>query len=221
MKYNLSGTSIIEAMVVLLVVVTWITWVYWLLASSQKLANSTSQRIEAIQIARDGLESFTNIRDTNWILFAADYENCWNVLNYNNSCIGDATTNLDIRHDSSSALVISRWPENKFILSTQTYPPAGSDFSDVDYRNDFAIQKDSRWFYTQSGGTLYGNGTDPFYTREIQIDYLSSAGASLWSLASNNNAMQVSSIVQWQDASKAEPQKLEMQVILTNWKSKK
>jgi len=65
--------------------------------ASQKLANSTESRIEAIQIARDGLEAFTNIRDTNWLRFAADRANCWNVLNYNASCIGSATTTYDIR----------------------------------------------------------------------------------------------------------------------------
>jgi len=57
------------------------------MTSSQKLANSTALRIEAIQIARDGLESFTNIRNTNWVRFAADYENCWNVLHYDINCI--------------------------------------------------------------------------------------------------------------------------------------
>ena len=57
------------------------------MTSSQKLANSTEQRIEAIQIARDGIEAFINIRDTNWVLFAADYENCWNALNYDDTCI--------------------------------------------------------------------------------------------------------------------------------------
>lgn len=57
------------------------------MTSSNKLADSTGKRIEAIQIARDGLEAFTNIRDTNWIKFAADYENCWNTLNYDSNCV--------------------------------------------------------------------------------------------------------------------------------------
>ncbi len=87
MKYSLKATSVIEAMIVLLIVVTGVTGVYTLLNSSQKLAISTGNRIEAIQIARDGIEAFTNIRDTNWIRYSADYKNCWNVMNYNPSCI--------------------------------------------------------------------------------------------------------------------------------------
>ncbi len=56
-------------MVVLLLLTVGITGVYTILSSSQKLSNSTALRIEAIQIARDGLEAMTNIRDTNWIEF--------------------------------------------------------------------------------------------------------------------------------------------------------
>ena len=55
--------------------------------SSQKFSNATGNRIEAIQIARDGLEAMTNIRDTNWILYGADPENCWNTMNYSGSCV--------------------------------------------------------------------------------------------------------------------------------------
>jgi hypothetical protein len=41
MKYSIKATSIIEAMIVLLIVVSGITGVYTLLTSSQKLATST------------------------------------------------------------------------------------------------------------------------------------------------------------------------------------
>lgn len=60
---------------------------FGILNSSQRLANTTGNRIQAIQIARDGIESMTNIRDTNWVKFPVDYENCWNTLNYDGLCI--------------------------------------------------------------------------------------------------------------------------------------
>lgn len=53
MKKQKNASSIIEAMVVLLVVITGIVGVYSLLDASLKLSNSTAHRIEAIQIARD------------------------------------------------------------------------------------------------------------------------------------------------------------------------
>ncbi len=54
---------------------------------SVRLSDLTAQRLQAIQIAREGVEAVENIRNTNWILYAADYKNCWNTLDYNNSCI--------------------------------------------------------------------------------------------------------------------------------------
>ncbi len=87
MKYAVKATSIVEALVVLLVIVSGSVGIFQILSTSQRLADATARRIEAIQIARDGIEAMTNIRDTNWQLFAADYQNCWRVLNYNSSCI--------------------------------------------------------------------------------------------------------------------------------------
>ncbi len=87
MKYEKTATSIVEAMIVLLIVVTGTVGIFQILNASQHLADSTQRRIEAIQIARDGIEAMTNIRDTNWQLFAADRRNCWNSENYNQNCI--------------------------------------------------------------------------------------------------------------------------------------
>jgi hypothetical protein len=208
-------------MIVLLVVVTGITWVYGLLVSSQKLANSTSKRIEAIQIARDGLEAFTNIRDTNWILYGADYENCWNVLNYNNACIWISGVTNDIRHNVNEWFKIYRNSENKFRLALVSYA-TWETYADALYRSGFEIRKESaNLFYTQSWGIVYWVWSDPFYTREIQVDYLDNSWMSLWGLLSDNDRMRVTAVVQWNDIAKQEPQKLEMSTILTNWKAKK
>jgi len=222
MKSSLKATSIIEAIIVLLVVVSGITWVYWLLISSQNLANSTSQRIEAIQIARDGLEAFTNIRDTNWNRYSADYENCWNTLNYNSSCIGTTGTATDIRHGNNRGYVIYRDSQNRFRLLQMNYP-AWSNYADSVYRSRFGIRRESEnWFYTQSWWVVYGNSTnEPFYTREIQVDYKNDSWVSQWSLASNNDIMEVNVIVQWNDRASKQIQKLEMSTLLTNWKAKR
>jgi hypothetical protein len=60
---------------------------YNLYDSSQKLANTTQNRIQAIGIAREGIEAVTNIRDTNWKTFSANNQHCWNTFNYNQNCI--------------------------------------------------------------------------------------------------------------------------------------
>jgi len=206
-------------MVVLLVLVTGIVWVYTLLSSSQKLADSTGMRIEAIQIARDWLEAMTNIRDTNWIKYPLDYENCWNTRNYDIDCIGDTSTDHDMTHSANQGIIVYKNTDNQFITDVRTN--SWNNFASWSYRDDFAIRKDVNWFYTQSGGTIYGNGTTPFYTREIRLDYLDDSSTSQWSSNSNNQRVRINAIVQWIDTSKNTPQRLEMSSILTNWKAKK
>lgn len=201
MKISLQATSIIEAMVVLLIVVFWITWVYSLMSSSTKLADATGKRIEAIQIARDGLESLSNIRDSNWLKFAADYENCWNTYNYDTNCIGGGGASI-----WTGSYIVYRNIHNQFEIQPAT---SAWDYASATYRNRFAIAKNSDGFYTQSGGTLYGAWGNPFYTREIQIRY------------NSPYSMNINSIVQWQDIAKNTAQKLEMSTTLTNWKAKK
>ncbi|NDK09853.1 hypothetical protein GW846_03680 [Candidatus Gracilibacteria bacterium] len=209
MKYDLKATSIIEAMVVLLIVVTGIIGVYGLLNSSQRLANSTGNRIEAISIARDGLESFSNIRDTNWIRFSADTRNCWNVLNYNINCLGNSTTTYDIRSLANQSYSIYRNAQNQFELSLKSNL---GDFDTPSYRNDFKVQKDARGFYTQSGGV----DINPLYTREIIVEYIEDTNSDA-SINSNDAKMRVSSLVQWRDVGNENIKTLTLQTVLTNW----
>ena len=211
MKHSLKATSIIEALVVLLVVVSGIVGVFGLLNASQGLADSTSSRIEAIQIARDGLEAMTNIRDTNSQLFAADLKNCWNVLNYNNACIGDDTWSYDIIHTGNQWLTLSKNANNQFIISVENN---SWWYNDTNYRNNFRVNQDTKGFYTQNWGAEFF----PVFTREIQVNYLN-ADNSVWD--SNSPKMQVTVLVQWNDIVANNLRKLEMSTVLTNWRSER
>jgi len=206
MKHSLKATSIIEAMIVLLIVVSWITGVYTILNSSQKLAISTWNRIEAIQIARDWLEAFTNIRDTNWILYSADYENCWNTYNYDATCIWSSGTSTDTVLWASQGFWIYKNSNNQFELIKHWWIMAW--YSDSTYRTNFRVQKDSNWFYTQSWSVDF----NPIYTREIQISYPDGD--------SDTDRIEVTALVLWSDSSSSAPQKVEMSTMLTNWKAK-
>ncbi len=209
MKKSFDATSIVEAMVVLLIVVTWIVWVYWILNSSQRLAGSTWNRIEAISIARDGVESFTNIRDTNWIRYSADLLNCWNTLNYNINCLWANNSTYDIKLAPWNWYVIYKNTQNQFQLASKNNT---WNFNTPAYRNRFKVMIDANWLYTQSWGT----DTLPLYTREIQVDYLN---ASWVVVADSNQArMRVRSLVQWKDNWNVEVKSLTLETILTNWK---
>lgn len=189
--------------------------------SSQRLAESTERRIEAIQIARDGLEAMTNIRNTNWLLYGADYENCWNVFDYDPNCIGNTTipsdgSNVDIQHTVSQWIRLRRNANNQFQAVVMSHG-LNDNFSNSTYRDNFTVKKDSRGFYTQNPAAV--NTLSPTYTREMRIDYLNAANASQWPEASNNPKMKVTAIIQWTDPAKNDTQRLEMSTILTNWKA--
>lgn len=215
MKKSLHASGIIEAMVVLLLLTVWITWVYSILSSSQKLSNSTALRIEAIQIARDGLEAMTNIRNTNWIEFWGDIKNCWNTYNYNPACIGNTAEWNKITHTANEAFILYRdeWTW-KFMLEARDH--SWDNFSNPTYRNSFWVKVDSRWFYTQTWSTLL----DRPFTREIRINYLNANNIAQGSSLPNNPKMEVTSSVQWADPALDWFRELEMKTILTNWKDR-
>jgi len=184
MKKTRKATSIIEAMVTLLIITVWIVWVFTIYSNSRKLSDTTKYRIEAIEIAREGIEAMKNIRDTNYLALGSDTVNCWNTFNYNWTCVWDNTTTKDI--SSWSYIIYQDTISNRWLLSGATT----WIYSDSAYRNNFIVKKDTNWFYTQSWWTV---DLKPIFTREIQISYLSND--------SNQPQMNVKSLVQWSDSS--------------------
>jgi len=151
MKKTKKATSIVEAMIVMLIIVIWVTGLYNIFINSQKLSNTTKNRIEAIEIAREGIEAMKNIRDTNWLMFGWDKQNCWNTFNYDSNCVWGWTFNK-IENNKSYKI----YQNNNFKWKLQE---TISDFKV--YKND--------WFYTQ---TWTVNPTK--FTREIKIENLTS-----------------------------------------------
>jgi len=222
MKYTQRASGIIEAMVVLLLLTVGITWVYSILSSSQKLSNSTALRIEAIQIARDGLEAMTNIRNTNWIEFWWDIANCWNTLNYNPDCIWDTIKDITdyIHHWPGQWIRISKDPTwVKFFVGLQSYDAwliSNAVYSNTLYRQNFWVHKNTEWFYVQN---LISDPNSRF-TREIRINYLDVNNAPQWSTAINQPKMEITVIVQWWDPAVEGFRTLEVRTVLTNWKDR-
>ena len=97
MKKTKKATSILEAIVTIMIVTMWVVWVYNILFESWDLVDSVAHRMKAIEIAREWIEAVTNIRDTNWIVLWADPENCWNTFNYDKTCVLNNWTGSDIK----------------------------------------------------------------------------------------------------------------------------
>lgn len=86
MIYSKKWTSIIETIIVMLIVVIWVVWMYRIFVNSQRVSDSSSYRVQAISMAREWIEAYTNIRDTNWLIYWANIESCWNTPNWSFIC---------------------------------------------------------------------------------------------------------------------------------------
>ena len=209
MKKSKTGTTIAEAMVVIVVIVIWLTWVYKIYSESMKLSNSVETKIQAIQIAREWIEAITNIRDTNWLLYSSDKKNCWKTLNYDSNCIWNISfTNNNIANNWNYR--ISRDENNRWILVDWT--SAWDNFSTPNYKNFYRIYLDANWLYTHSWWT----NTKNFFTRQIKTSYVN---PNNWNVELTATGwLQVKSIVKWVDSWWTNVNEIVLETILTNHK---
>lgn len=197
MKKSINWTTIIEAMVVMLILTIWIVWAYNIFWNSMKLADSTDYKLTAVWIAREWLEAISNIRDTNWDLFWANTTNCWLTYNYNSSCITDNTKSIP-----AWSYILYTDINNRWYLSWATT----WTWFDNNYKNNFKVNKDTSWLFTQSGWTSFF----PTFTREIKISYKNPTTPP--------EEADIESIVRWVDNSSSQFHEVKLQVTLTNWK---
>ena len=195
MNLNKKATSIVEAMVVMMIITSWIVWMYKIHDESLNLSVSINNKIHAIQMAKQWIEAATNIRDTNWLIFPSDYVNCWNTLNYDPGCIWNSSPD-DIGDGSYKIYqtLNNRWEIVEIIEAW--------GYETLAYRNAYKVGlKD--WIYTQSGIT---DSITPLFTREIKFNYI------------DPDRITITSLVQRADSSSTKPHKVELVQILTNWK---
>lgn len=57
--------------------------------SGLRLTNLTENRITALNLAREGIEAVSNIRDSNWLKYANDKDLCWMTAFYDGGCIAN------------------------------------------------------------------------------------------------------------------------------------
>jgi hypothetical protein len=210
MKKSRRATGIAESIVVMMVILTWVTGMYKIYSASVRLETGTTNKIQAIQIAREWMEAMTSIRNTNWILFGADYKSCWNTLNYDSGCISN-TAPVKIAHEWK--YTIYKDTNNRWKLHLPT-GISSYEYSDNDYKAGFRIWIDSDGFYTATGTTT---NLKPLFTREIEVSYIDTS-TPIDGSDSNDEKMLVKSIVQWSDSSSESVRKVELETVLSNWK---
>lgn len=208
MKYNKQATSILEAIIILLVISAGIVWTYQIYSRSIVLSENTKNKITAISIAREWIEAFTNIRETNWLLFWWNTPDCWNTYNYDGNCIISAGTK--IQHNGS--YIIYQNNKNKWIL-WEDPSVLIKDYANSDYKNYYALKQNTDGFFTQTGSV---NILKIPFTREIQTQYIDTNGDSI--ADQNDKKLQVISQVYWKDNLSSKLHKVQLKTVLSNWK---
>lgn len=206
MKFSFKATSVIEAIVTTTIITVGITWMYTIYTSSIRLSDTTANKIQAIQIAREGIEAVSNIRDTNWLLFSSDYDNCWMTLNYNNLCIWNNGNTYDIAHNGN--YLVYQGSDNRWYLSWAT---AWTYETSSLYRDGNRVWLDSDGFYSYLGV----EELKPLFTRVIHFSYQEPSGL-VWD--SDSPMVNITSKVEWRDASSNKAHTVELSTLLSNWK---
>ncbi len=192
-----TASTLIETLIAMVIIVVWITWVYKIYFESQKLSVTTNNRIKAIAIAREWIETTQNIRDTNWLIYWADLKNCWNSFNYDFLCIWD---NVWVHKIWTWNYIVYKDTDNRWKLYDKW---VSWTYKDTLYRQAYEVKLDSDWLFTQS---WWIQTIKPLFTRQINISY------------PENEKMLVKSIVSWSDSSSPNFHSITLENILTNWK---
>ena len=194
-----NGASLIEIMAMIAVLGLAVTAMFSTVIGGIYFAHDSENRIKAINLAREGIEWVTNLRNTNWLRFSSDQTNCWKVQWYVASCIGDSTSTTT--RLSSTAYILANTNGAWYLTGTVT----GS-----------GLWIDANGYYMASGATtpvctisLTTNCRSPF-TREIRITNATNIGAGSGSIT-------ITAVVDWYEK---RAQNVTLTTTLTNWKSK-
>lgn len=211
--------TLIEVMVVIVVVTAGIVWAFWVLSSGQKLAATTTDRVQAINFAREWVEAVKNIRDTNYFQYPANPTACWIVKNYNCNTVSNYQTwsyvlgRKDFTGSLSEKICDHCWYLSGTNSSIETKPIPILDW-DV-YRSTYALELDGGG-YAITGSTsgwkpMCRNGTSTWcltqFTREIALKRVES------------DTVEFSSYVHWRDAN-GSIMTVELPMTLKNWRTK-
>lgn len=203
--WKVRWTTMIELLAVLAIMGMGIAALLETIGWGIYFSKDTENNIKAINIAREGIEGITNIRDTNWMRFSSDRQNCWRTRDYNWLCI----------NDSSFWGLLTTWTYTLFPRNGAWYLSGvvdpGYSVNWAGYSSVFKVWLDSTGFWTQTGvvtsqtcSSQTQTGCLTPFTREINITLV------------GTGTMKIKSIVRWQGK---RSRNVTIESVLTNWKS--
>ena len=95
---RLLGETLLELVIAITVLTMVLAGVFSVLIQSSATNENSIKRVGALNIAREGVESVRNIRDTNWLKYSGDRRAKWLCLDTTttpNACEGDTLSVID------------------------------------------------------------------------------------------------------------------------------
>lgn len=210
--------TLIEVMVVIVVVTAGIVWAFGVLSSGQKLAATTTDRVQAINFAREGVEAVKNIRDTNYAQYPANPSDCWIVKDYDCGWVKYETGSYVLARKDFLIWWTKICDHCWYLSGTTTSPnlatkPDSSAWNT--YRSTYALELDGSGYTitwsTSSWKPICRNSTNTGcltqFTREIALKRV------------ENDTIEFSSYVRWRDAN-GTIMTVELPMTLKNWRTK-
>lgn len=207
-RFNKSWATMLELIAMMAIMGLGIASMLGVIQSGSYFAKDTEDTIRAINLAREGIEWITNIRNTNWQRFSSDKTNCWIVQNYNAVCIWWAV----VPKISTGSYTLYNRNGLWYLSGGITYSdPTGVDWTN--YSTTYRTWLDDRGFYTQTGMTAV---TTPCI-QNSQTGCLTPFTREIQAIVSWTGTLYVKSIVRWK---LRRPMEVIIDATLTNWKSK-
>ena len=167
--------TLIELMIVVVIIWIWLLWVIAAITNSYKFLYTTKNKITAINIARWGMESVFNIRNTNWQRWWGKKDQCWLkadplVDNWNNGCEDDPW------FGSESYVLQLTWNWQKYFTLVKKTTPLKLEGILIPNDWDYLVCKDSAWIVSVCNPSPVSRPTDYFdstlYFQQVRGGYL-------------------------------------------------
>lgn len=194
--------SVFEVIIAITVMSIGITAVTLLITTVMRAGALSKEFIIANNLAAEGLEAVSNVRESNWIEFPGYEEDCWNVVatvttvNDAGDCQGSSTKIGATYGSGTSAryFIPEISPDYGWVL-TQVQNMLTTDLSNTTRDNYYDLWIDpSTGIYATSSGT-----TDTPYYRMVIIQYYNSSDTKVSPTSTSAVYMNVTSIVEWKD----------------------
>lgn len=202
LRQNSRGATLIEIMAMLVVLSLVLATMFATLIQGINFSRDTEARIQAINIAREGIEAVMNIRNTNWLRFPSNRTKCWDA-DKGVACL----SNPNPQKILSGSYVLKQAHGLWFLswaASWDTYSNSFVRYNIGVNKNGWYVDPSSDGVGTQQCNIINKTNCRSMFAREIQIREKTESG------------MIVEARVYWRNTAE---RKVSLTAEITNWKS--